>query len=326
MNKKHILTAQFYNRIVTDQDLPSQIEVVDHLDGFDYHMHNTWLTRLQHRAEQEDREFRVKTSYTSIPSRHRYPNIAFEYLYFHQLDEFLKYRERNHNQQFKNFVCSFNGAEHVSRKFLLAAMHVRGWCNPKSVSKNFTWPTEQLCGHIEDYVGNRYNYYKNFFINNDSEQYHTSENPFGGYSRDNPKLKYSSFLYSSICELSDCLNQSFINVVPETIGTSYWPFVTEKFLYSVVTNGLFIAYAQPGWHASVHTHWGFKMFKNIFDYRFDNEENPVVRVIALTDMLSRFEHLTPYEWHDLYLLEKDTLDYNYDHYYSGDFKKCLGVI
>ena len=326
MNKKHILTVQSYNRIVSDQDLPLQIDLLDHLDGFDYHHHNQWLEQLQQRAERENNQYQVGVSYQRIPRHYNYPNLQFKYQYFNQLDEFLKYRKREHNKKFKNFICSFNGAEHVSRKLILAAMHVRGWCNPQSVSKNFVWPMEQFLGHIEDYVGTQYNYYRHFFINADSENYFSSRNQFGGYSQDNPKLKYSSFLYSSINELDSCLNQSFINVVPETLGTSYWPFVTEKFLYSVVTSGVFIAYAQPGWHSFVYNHWGFKMFKNIFDYRFDNEENPVIRAIALTDMLSRFEHLSSHDWHDLYLLEKDTIDYNYDHYYSGDFKKHLGII
>jgi hypothetical protein len=40
-------------------------------------------------------------------------------------------------------------------------------------------------------------------------------------------------------------------------------------------------------------------------------------------MISKFEKLTPVEWHDLYLLEQDTIEYNYDHYFSKKYLKHL---
>ena len=107
------------------------------------------------------------------------------------------------------------------------------------------------------------------------------------------------------------------------MATSYYPFVTEKFLYSVVTRGLFLSYAQPGWHSHVEKYYGFKKYTKLFDYRFDNIENPVERLIELITMISKFEKLTPVEWHDLYLLEQDTIEYNYDHYFSGAYHEQL---
>jgi hypothetical protein len=102
------------------------------------------------------------------------------------------------------------------------------------------------------------------------------------------------------------------------MATSYHPFVTEKIFYSVATRGLFVAYAQPGWHAHVEKYYGFKTYNKIFDYRFDNIQNPVERLVELIAMLYKFKHLSKADLHDLYLIEQDTIEYNYDHAYSGN--------
>jgi hypothetical protein len=107
------------------------------------------------------------------------------------------------------------------------------------------------------------------------------------------------------------------------VATSYVPFVTEKFLYSIVTRGLFLAYAQPGWHAHVEKYYGFKRYTKLFDYRFDSIQNPVERLVELMTMIGKFSHFSPAEWHDLYLIEQDTIEYNYDHYFSQDYLKSL---
>jgi len=107
--------------------------------------------------------------------------------------------------------------------------------------------------------------------------------------------------------------------VSETMATSYVPFVTEKFLYSVVTRGLFLSYAQPGWHAHVEKYYGFKRYTKLFDYQFDTIQNPVERLVELMSMISKFSILTIDDWKDLYLLEQETIEYNYDHYFSGSY-------
>jgi hypothetical protein len=65
--------------------------------------------------------------------------------------------------------------------------------------------------------------------------------------------------------------------------------------------------------------YGFKLYTTIFNYEFDTITNPVIRLVELLGMLSKFGHLTPADWHDLYLLEKDTIDYNYDWYMSKQY-------
>ena len=128
---------------------------------------------------------------------------------------------------------------------------------------------------------------------------------------------------NNIHNLQNKLTQSFLHIVSETMATSYYPFVTEKFLYSIVTRGLFLTYAQPGWHAHIEKYHGFRLYTNLFDYRFDSIINPVERLIEIMTMIGKFSKLTINEWHDLYLLESESLEYNYDHYFSKNYLKSL---
>jgi hypothetical protein len=40
-------------------------------------------------------------------------------------------------------------------------------------------------------------------------------------------------------------------------------------------------------------------------------------------MISKFSVLSKDDWQDLYEIEKDAVEYNYDHYFGGDYLKCL---
>jgi hypothetical protein len=68
---------------------------------------------------------------------------------------------------------------------------------------------------------------------------------------------------------------------------------------------------------------GFKAYDKIFDYRFDTVENPVERLMCLVEMLTKFEKLSQDDWMDLYRLETDAIEFNYDHYFSKNYIKCL---
>ena len=61
----------------------------------------------------------------------------------------------------------------------------------------------------------------------------------------------------------------------------------------------------------------------ISDYRFDSIQNPVERLIELMTMIGKFQLLSYDELHNIRLLELDTINYNYDHYFSGDYLKQL---
>jgi hypothetical protein len=84
-----------------------------------------------------------------------------------------------------------------------------------------------------------------------------------------------------------------------------------------------LSYAQPGWHTHLEKFYGFKKYTKLFDYRFDLIQNPVERLVELMTMISKFSTLSLDEWQDLYLLEQDAIEYNYDHYHSRAYQRCL---
>jgi len=288
--------------------LPTLFQLHDHCNGFGPNGENQFLDKLNNYASQNNSRFTV--IYHQILEsaiKNLYTNIDFKFKEFN-LDHFVQYN-KHPDLKFKNFVCSFNGSPHVSRKCLTAILHKVGWFNLEYCSKNFQFTRDIIDGHLSDYLtADQQIFYSKFFLTD--EKFCQTKHTFG-HNRYNHA--------QNIFTLENKLTKSFLHIVSETIATSYAPFVTEKFLYSVITRGLFLAYAQPKWHDHLEKYYGFKKYTKLFDYRFDLIENPIKRLVELIAMISKFQNLTTADWHDLYLLESDTIEYNYHQYFSGNY-------
>lgn len=303
------------DKIISFVNDGNNILLVDHLNGFDSDNNNEILTILNKKLKN-----RTKIGYMQILDdtvKRNYSNLDIVFIFKKQYQLVWKQFE-TYNQHptlnYKNFVCSFNGVAHPSRKLLVAILERFKYFNDTYCSKNFVFEVDKIDGHIDDYVSDQMSLYRKFFISESSENFFQTINSFG----------HSRFTHDkNIYNLEYKLTESFLHIVSETMATSYVPFITEKFLYSVVTRGLFLSYGQPGWHAHIEKYYGFKLYTNLFDYKFDSITNPVKRLVELVTMISKFSYLTPHEWHDLYLLQQDEIEYNYDHYFSGDYLKCL---
>jgi len=311
----------FYPYDVDLDHLAENFELSDHLGGFDIYNENQFLRKLNTYAETHRKRFCIQ--YHQVLSRQvidHYQNLQIEFDINFQdrfnLSQFLNYH--GHPElNFKNFVCSFNGSPHVSRQLLVSILQKFGYFDPEYSSKNFSYPQTTLDSHIAFYTHNTpgadHRLYRKFFIA-DSEEFFQKIYSFGHVRFDHA---------NNIYNLENKIAQSFINLVSETMATSYQPFVTEKFLYSIITKGLFVAYAQPGWHDHIEKYYGFKKYTKLFDYRFDTVSNPVERLVELISMISKFNTLSTHDWHDLYLIEQDTIEYNYNHYFSRAYLECL---
>lgn len=315
-----MIYAHPYTEILTwqNQPLPDVITLHDHLGGHNQDMSNEILNCLDMLARNEGKKLLVK--YHSILDhtvKIHYPNlnIGFDYKLQDELN-LNKFHQYNIHPKinFQNFLCSFNGSPHVSRKLLVSVLKRFGYFNHEYCSKNFAFTSEKLDGYIVNYVCESNRFYRKFFIADNSDLFFNTIYSFGHVRFNHPKNIYN---------LENKLTQSFLHIVSETMATSYYPFVTEKFLYSVVTRGLFLAYAQPGWHNHLEKYYGFKRYTKLFDYRFDEIQNPVERLLELITMISKFSVLSVDEWRDLYLLEQDTIEYNHYHYFSGNYLTTL---
>ena len=303
--------------MLSSKSTPGAIDLIDHLGGFDINLRNNILTSIDNFAHQ--RGVVLETIYQQILDkkiRAQYPNINFKFDGFStgsHYKAFVNYRIHP-DIKIEHFLCSFNGSDHVGRKLLTAALYRRGWFDSKISTKNFCTDVDIIDGHITDYMGDRARVYRKFFINDSNTDFFNQVYSHGWVRFEHCK---------NVADLAHIICRCFVHMVSETMSTSYVPYVSEKFLYGIVTRSLFLTYGQPGWHNHVEQYFGFKKYTKIFDYRFDSIVNPVERLVALLDELSKFSNLSADEWHDLYQLEVDTIDYNYDHYYSGGFFRQL---
>lgn len=298
--------------IELDSDVP--VLLFDHLGGFNIQQENEVLKQL-HECTINTRD--VYTEYIlSDKIRNKYPKLNLQFdiaLWKHgnAIDSLVIPEKPKHD--FQNFLCTFNSNPHISRKLLVSLLYNRGWFNEAYSTKQFAFHPYLLLGDLYDLVGARAKWYSKFFIADESEvsnRWNSSVLAIGSKSPSHG---------TNFSLLKDSLSQSFVHVVSETMATSQYPFVTEKCFYSIANQGLFLSYAQPGWHKHLEIYFGFKKYNKIFDYSFDHIVNPVDRLIALTDMLSKFSTLNRFDWHDLWLVEQDTIKHNYMHYAGGQY-------
>lgn len=297
--------------------IDNALVIGDHLSGFDKNLNSEVLNVVVNQAKTQ----KIKNIYTAyvfsneLKKKYNFQNLKYkEYLVGgHGWEEMREYRMHPFIN-YRNFVCSFNGTGHVSRQLLSSILNNQGFFNREYSSKNFSHNNNRITSHLKnlDLNDNDIRVYSKFFLN--LEEFNNTIYSFGHVQYDHG---------NNIYNLENKLTQSFLHIVSETMATSYYPFVTEKFLYSIVTRGLFLAYAQPNWHTHLNEYYGFKLYDTIFDYSFDNVQNPVKRLIKLIEMVSKFSTLSTNDWRDLYHLEQDNIEYNYDHYFSGAYKKHL---
>jgi hypothetical protein len=297
--------------------LPESFTAVDHLTGFDQNLRNPILDIFTRLAQRYQTKITVKLSYfIDDKLQQRYPelNLKFEPNSCPRIHHLRDY-DIHPAIDFKNFVCSFNASPHDSRKLLVAALDRFQMADPKYITKNFSFTLDNLDGTLLKLSGDRFNFYRKFFVDPTRADF---------YQQIIGQAGERSFNHmKNIPVLENMLTQSFIHIVSETMATYHYPLITEKCFYSIVTRGLFLSYAPPHWHMHLEKYYGFRLYKNVFDYQFDTIDNPVERLITLLTMVSKFQKLSIADWYDLYELEKENIEYNYDRYRGGQYMKDL---
>lgn len=310
-----------YSEILeSDGPLPEEIILNDHINGFDSNYCSTVLDQAQQRASNNDQLVVVQYVHP-LESRDRlliqnnYPNLDIKWNWNLAKSrspianpDIMKEQTIHPPQTFDSFLCSFNGTPHVGRMLLVSMIYKMGWYDPEFVSKNFLFTNTEVENHIHDLSDNPVVHTR--LIGQVAETFAQSINSFD----------YSRMAHAhNRSVLSQRVAGAFVHLVSETMATSRVPFYTEKFFHSIVNRGLFVCYAQPGYHRSLETIFGFRLYKKLFDYDFDLIVNPVSRLIRMAEMLGKFNGLSSLDWHDLYQLEIDTIEYNHDHFYSRKY-------
>ena len=239
--------------------------------------------------------------------------------------DFIHYHDYKSSSEieFKNFLISFNNTPTVGRYILTNILEKFGLFNRDMSSKYFKCKSGDVESHLIQ-VGisdDEYRFYNKFFTYDEmflDNAFFKDERPYSLDAGGEVKIHHIV-----IRQMEDRLSKSFVHLASETASHTYYPFVTEKAFHSIVSRGLYITYGQPGWHSHVEEFIGFKKYDKIFDYSFDEITNPIERMLMLISMLYKFSFLSEHDWHDLYLMEQDTIDYNYEHYFSNDYLRVM---
>ena len=155
------------------------IDLIDHLGGFDATLKNLVLDVLVARKFSNT----IYLQYCVDPIlKNQYKTIDIKFSTRLQdpisLAHFNAYNIHP-DINYKNFICSFNGSAHVSRKLLVAIIHRFGWFDPQYSSKNFVFSSDVLNGHIFDIVQNQERFWSKFFIDQDTEEFFQTKYSFG---------------------------------------------------------------------------------------------------------------------------------------------------
>ena len=226
------------------------------------------------------------------------------------LKQFNMHRDIN----IKNFLCSFNGSQEVGRQFFVSMLKKQNLFNVNYCTKNFEFTEQTIDGNIEELSNNPVLHHKFIKIEDDSDNFYQTK-----YTIDYEKFDH---LHNINC-LQEKITESFLNLVCESFATGELVAITEKCLFSVVCRGLFLCYAPQNWHNVFEKYYGFRNYTNLFNYHFDTIENPVERLVELVSMIQKFSSLSVRELSDLYELETPTIEYNYDHFFSGKYLDCI---
>lgn len=279
----------------------------DHLGGFDNSYKNSVLDQIPPGS----------TCYTEyvLPAqvRQQYPQLNLKFSawlaltgnHVYTVVDTVNKNLKLGKPEFKNFLCSFNRANQLGRHWLVAALDNLGWFNPQYSSKHFKVNPEstELCDFLPQPKSIKR---KKFY---DSV-----------YSFD---FESSWDHCTNLKVLSPLIQDNFLTLASESFSAETTvPFWTEKFLYPVANQRLWLAYASPGYHRFVHRYLGFRPY-SCFDYRFDYIQDPVVRLQTLLQTLEPFAKMTPDQWQKIYQEQWEIIQWNYEWLRSG---QCIDYL
>jgi hypothetical protein len=271
-----------------------EIIYYDHLGGFDAVGNNEVLRTV-------DPGSTVRTEYLlTTEIKQLYPKIDIKFdaelMIKNNLFNQAMSWSNTINKEYKNFLCCFNYGYHCGRELLVSKLFNLKWFNFDYCTKGFSIQDTGIDLSDEEKIFNR----------------HISIIPkLIGYN-----------LIEDLTALSPMIQKSFVHLVSETLPDSYIPFPTEKMLFPILNQTLWVAYAPPGYHNWVNQHLGIRSY-SVFDYSFDSIQDPVKRLNALTEMLEPFSKMSVAQWQEIYQQEANIIKFNFDHVSSGAFMEHL---
>jgi hypothetical protein len=282
----------------------------DHLYGFDSNYFSPQLSEVA--------PGKVQVEYI-VPDhlRLRYPQLEIQFSAFlmiqnNHFGKFLHIKQSDpvDARERTNFLCSFNRSKHNCRVQFLLNLFTEGFYSSEFCSKHFTISDSEWL----DFVKNAPDEIKDKFSLSSIFKFLQTDVRHGVFPVPNNQIGYIS---KDLKDLTPLMQKSFITAVSETVAGSYIPFPTEKICFPIATKSLWIAYAQPGYYQFIERYMGIKLPLGI-DYYFDSVQDPTQRLHALMNELKKLSQLGEHQKVELYELNRDILDYNFDLLTSGE--------
>jgi hypothetical protein len=111
------------------------------------------------------------------------------------------------------------------------------------------------------------------------------------------------------------LTGSLLHVVTETVYYFDKLHLTEKIFKPIVAKRPFILVGAPGNLAYLKS-YGFRTFDKWIDESYDSEPDHYMRIELITREIEKLCSLTPQQLSELHADMMDTLEYNYNHFYT----------
>jgi hypothetical protein len=119
----------------------------------------------------------------------------------------------------------------------------------------------------------------------------------------------------------DLLTSALFHIVTETVYFQPKLHLTEKVFKPMVAKRPFLLVAAPG-NLEYLKSYGFRTFDRWIDESYDQETDHYVRIEKITAEIKRLCDLPPQQLTQMHTEMKETLEYNFDHFY-GNFKNII---
>ena len=121
---------------------------------------------------------------------------------------------------------------------------------------------------------------------------------------------------SNLLSLKKAFNTSFFSVVSESQYAEQYGIITEKTFNAIVAGHPFMLCAHGNAIAQVNE-LGFKSWNNLFNELYDEVPGNARIDDMIFDNLAWFDtKISPSDLHDLYMLHRDTIDYNRNFFFE----------
>jgi hypothetical protein len=129
-------------------------------------------------------------------------------------------------------------------------------------------------------------------------------------------------MHSCWLSLFDQCAETCAYVVTETVQQGNRHHLTEKTFKPICLQMPFVLASTQG-SLDYLKSYGFRTFNHVWDESYDHESDDHRRIEMIAHILKSLDDCSPAELHSIYRHTYETVVWNYQHFYGGDFERLL---